>query len=451
MVRYPAQLLLLASVLSVAGCSLMEVSEYQDNADQLLTEIPEWDAEQASAEKVSLLTDLIDLPHLKALIDQGLKANPGLQQTVIALKVAQRRVGEQEGDRLPQANLTVDSRKTETSAVQYSANATVSWTLDIWQSIGDSISAAEADRDGAVAQLQGARDMLAADIISQWLSLISQQQLIEIQRQRTDALIKNAELTIERYRNGLGELNELDTARSNSASAKSELVSLENTYDQSVRNLKLLLGGNEAELPESGRFPDVLMPLAELPEQTLARRPDLQQAYSAIVAAQFEASVAYKSLLPGLSLQAAITDSGGNIGEALFSSSAWSLLGQLTAPLFRGGQLKARVDIAELTAEQAYWAYQETLLNAVNETENALANEGSLRKQEEHLTVALENAERSFISYSEQYRQGLINLLDLLQVQQQTFDLRSQLIQITHQRYRNRITLGLALGLGVSA
>ncbi len=96
-------------------------------------------------------------------------------------------------------------------------------------------------------------------------------------------------------------------------------------------------------------------------------------------------------------------------------------------------------------------AYQETLLNAVTEVENTLGQEQSLERQQQYLGEALGSASRSVANYQTKYRQGLVDILDLLSVQQQTFDLQSQLAQVTYNRLVNRIDLGLALGLGVSS
>jgi outer membrane protein TolC len=144
-----------------------------------------------------------------------------------------------------------------------------------------------------------------------------------------------------------------------------------------------------------------------------------------------------------------LSGSGGEISDALFASPVWSLLGQLTQPLFDGGRLRAEAEIADLGAEQKYWAYRETLLNAVSEVENALSLEKSLEAQQQYIQQALDSAERSQQMYTRKYRQGLSTFLELLQIQEEAFDLESELTQLTYQRLSNRITLGLALGLGV--
>jgi outer membrane protein TolC len=129
----------------------------------------------------------------------------------------------------------------------------------------------------------------------------------------------------------------------------------------------------------------------------------------------------------------------------------WNLLGSLSAPLFEGGKLRAQVEIAKLNAEQSFWSYQDTLLNAVNEVENALGQEHSLTQQQQYMDIALQSAERSYDNYLSKYQQGLVDILDLLTVQQQVYDLEATLAQIHFSLLTNRIDLGLALGLGVAS
>lgn len=87
-------------------------------------------------------------------------------------------------------------------------------------------------------------------------------------------------------------------------------------------------------------------------------------------------------------------------------------------------------------------------MTAVQEVEDAIDQETSLARQQDHLQEALASARRTLDQYRQKYRTGLVSLLDLLEVQQQLYDLQAQLDDLTYQRLDNRIGLGLALGLG---
>ena len=201
-------------------------------------------------------------------------------------------------------------------------------------------------------------------------------------------------------------------------------------------------------IPE--QFPDVELAVSGLPAQTLARRPDLKAAYLAIESSTLNSKAAYKDLLPSLSIEAMLEDIASSPREALFVSPIWSLLGQLTAPLYQGGELRATAEIFELETALSYQSYRDTLLTAVSEVENAIGQEQSLQTQNYYIETALASAKNNLVQYQQNYRTGLVDILDLLAVQQQTYDLESQLNTTQYNLLANRITLALALGLEMS-
>ena len=401
-----------------------------------------------------LLTDLVCVPALNIYLEAALKNSPSLQQSIIALKIAYAQQGVTSADRLPSVNAGFDAQNTEESEPSYSADVTVSWELDIWQKIADSSAAASKDIEATQASLEAAQNLLAANIMRGWLETSVNQQLLNIEQRRLVILAQNETLVHERYQTGLGSLEELDNAKSNTASTRATVAQYLEVVAQSDRSLMLLTGQWQPEvaMPEvSAEFPHVINPLDAVPVQNMSGRPDLQQAFYNIEAETLRTDAAYKAMLPSFSLSASLTDIAETPSEALLTNPLWSVLGQMSAPLFQGGKLKSQAEIAQLTTEQSFWAYQETLLNAVNEVENAMGQESSLTLQQTHLDDALLSAQRSIVSYEQKYRQGLVDILDLLTVQQQAYDLEAKLTNTTYQRLLNRIELGLALGLGVSA
>jgi NodT family efflux transporter outer membrane factor (OMF) lipoprotein len=444
------RLFIFGVLVCLCGCAVVPELKYAEKALSEQRE-PSRDQAHASDLPVTTLLELVAVPELHGLVQRGLEVNPGLRQTALTLKSLQASVTLTRANRLPGLNASFISEKTEGNDLTYSGHLTVGWTVDLWGKLDDAIRAAEADELAAQAEYSAAKDLLASTILNTWLSLVQQQRLIVIQNKRLSVLQSNEAVILERYRKGLDELTDLDTARTACESARASLAAMQETFQSLRRSLRVLVGGKRVADAFPAEFPNVITPLAGHDAQNLARRPDLQQAYREIVAAEYDARVAYKALLPSLSLELGLSGSGGKISDALFASPVWSLLGQLTQPLFDGGRLRAEAEIADLNAEQKYWAYREILLDAVIEVENALSLEKSLEAQQQHIQQALESAERSNRVYTRKYRQGLSTLLELLQIQEQTYDLESQLIQLTYQRLSNRITLGLALGLGVSS
>ena len=421
------------------------------------------------------LTDVIDireLPHLAGFIDEALSSNASLQQSLITLRKAQVAIDSAKADRNLNVDASFSASKSETtnssastssntnsstssnsSSPSYSASMNVSWELDLWQKISDGISAANLDAASARASYQSARDSLVANVVRSYIDVLTQQQLLNIEQSRLTVLENNEAVILKRYSTGLGSLDDLDTARTSSANTRATIAQYENALLTAKRTLAVLLGRQNQSLNELNtqvNFPDVLLPLTTLPKQDLARRPDLQAAFYALKATEFEVDVAYKALLPSISLSASLSDNASTPSQALFTNPLWSLLGQMTAPLFQGGALRAQVEDAKLTSANAWWQYRETLLTAVQETQNALDSETALSARISHTNVALANAERSVSTIEGQYRQGLADILDLLSVYETRFNLQAQAVELHAQKLQNRIDLGLALGLGVS-
>ena len=417
------------------------------------------------------LTDVIDikeLPHLAGYIDEALSSNASLQQSLITLRKAQVAIDSAKADRNLNVDASFSASKSETTnsnastssstssnsiSPSYSASMNVSWELDLWQKISDGISAANLDAASARASYQSARDSLVANVVRSYIDVLTQQQLLNIEQSRLTVLENNEAVILKRYSTGLGSLDDLDTARTSSANTRATIAQYENALLTAKRTLAVLLGRQNQSLNELNTqvsFPDVLLPLTTLPKQDLARRPDLQAAFYALKATEFEVGVAYKALLPSISLSASLSDNASTPSQALFTNPLWSLLGQMTAPLFQGGALRAQVEDAKLTSANAWWQYRETLLTAVQETQNALDSETALSARISHTNVAIANAERSVSTIEGQYRQGLADILDLLSVYDTRFNLQAQAVELHAQKLQNRIDLGLALGLGVS-
>ena len=454
--RYSVLAIMLSGLMGCATTSEADFStqatEQQNESIQQLLNRVETAGEEQTQQTTTLITDLVNVPELEQYLTTAFSANPSLQQSIVALKIAYAQEGLSFADQLPTVNANFSGEKTEGSDESYNADVTVSWELDLWQRLADVSAASRKDVAASQASLQNATNLLAANIMRGWLEISVNQQLLDIEQRRLAILENNETLVLDRYQVGLGTLEELDNAKTSTASTRATVAQYQESLAKSKRSLLLLTGELNTKVTDvnvAQAFPDVLNPLENMSVQNLAGRPDLQQAFFNIEAESLRTDAAYKAMLPSFSLSASLKDMAETPSEALFANPLWSALGQVSAPLFQGGRLKTNAEIAELTTEQSYWAYQETLLTAVNEVENAIGQEGSLAEQQQHLQASLSSAKRSVVSYEEKYRQGLVDIFDLLTVQQQAYDVESQLTNTTYQRLLNRIDLGLALGLGV--
>lgn len=435
--------------LLISACSTFEDVTFDKQANKQLTNLASTKIDFSNEPAAMPLTNLLSIKEVDALIENALTNNPNLQQTLLTLKKAREKVTVTSSTQWPSMSAGFSASNMENSSASYSTSLDVAWTADIWQQLANANQAEEANFSASVYAYQGAKDLLVAKVMQAYLNLVRLTQLTSIEDKRVSTYKKNGKVIIDRYRKGLILLNELDTAKSTTRSSQANLVDYQTQYQEALRNLSLLTGLAKNQLSYQTNFPDIVIPLEEIDASNIGRRPDLQQAYQNIISSQYLHKVAYKALLPSLTLSGSINSNNNNLHDALFGSSAWQLLGQISAPIFNAGKLTSEAEIAKLSAEQSYWAFQEELLSAVNEVDNAIAQDNAISERLNLTQLALESAQRSEVTYTSRYRQGTVSLLDLLQIQQQTFSLQAQVTQLTYERLNNRITLGLALGLGV--
>ncbi|MBN47564.1 MULTISPECIES: TolC family protein [unclassified Methylophaga] len=439
-------------LLMLSACSITpEQPDYVELISVEQQRVNEWQ-NLSQQTHVAYLNDLVDSDMFDELLKIAMQSNPDLQQMLLTLQIRQSQRIQASGEKRPFISAGASAQNSSDSDTRFGADLSVSWQADLWGKLADNERAADLDITEQSLLYQSARDTLAAEVMQVWLTLIAQQRALDIEQQRQASLQQTEFFILQRYRQGLGTLEDLDSARSAVASSSADIEALTESFRQQTIQLKTLVGQvNNPEFTLPADYPDVVIPAIDLPEQTLNRRPDLRAAYAAIQASSARTEVAYKDLLPSLSLQAVLEDVGSSPRASLFTAPVWSLLGQLTAPLYQGGQLRAEAEIRELETAISYQQYRDTLLNAVTEIEQALSQEQALVKQQQHIETALASAENNLRQYQANYRSGLLTILDLLTVQQQTYNLQAQLDDLIYQRLLNRISLGLALGLEAKA
>ncbi|MCX5689098.1 MAG: TolC family protein, partial [Planctomycetota bacterium] len=210
----------------------------------------------------------------------------------------------------------------------------------------------------------------------------------------------------------------------------------------SVRSLEVLLGRYPAaEVEVAAKLPP--MPPAVptgMPSELLERRPDVIAADRQVAAAFFRKGSAKAAKLPTFAIS-------GNLGMMLNPAAAiWSIGGNLLAPIVDGGARQADVEIAEGQQKQALGNYVRTGLNGFKEVETAMANETVLASREQELTTAAERYGKARTSAEVSYKEGVMSLIDLNNIQTQESSTRSELLKVQSERLRQRLKLHLALG-----
>ncbi len=395
-------------------------------------------------------------PELTSLVREALRQNFSLQAVAARVNAARAQANIAGDDLLPDAELDLSAGRRQTGSAgnrsvssSYDLAGSISWQVDLWQRLAHAERAAIAEAAASLSDYRAARLSLAAEISRQWFLLNEaglQQQLAE----RTEnSYQQNLQVIEQQYRSGLSSSLDLRLARNNLATAQSTRSLRQRQYDERRRQLEILLGRYpKSQLASTYQLPQLNRQVpAGLPSSLLERRPDLKAAAQRLSADQERLFAAEKNRLPSFRL----TASGGTASDQLYrlldwDYLVWSLAGSLTQSLFDGGRRSAEQDLSRARLDEQTATYAQTVLTAFREVETALAAEAYLQEQENALKWATEESAAALLLAEDRYRQGLNDIITLLEAQRRAFVAESGLLTTRRQRLENRVDLYLALG-----
>jgi len=225
---------------------------------------------------------------------------------------------------------------------------------------------------------------------------------------------------------------------------------IEGQLEQSRLALDVLVGrrpGSAEMLPRTMPQLPALDPVPlGLPAALLDRRPDLRRAEMQLSGATYGVGAAIANLYPDLSLTASAGESADSINELDLSNFVYNIVGNLTGPLFSGGQRRADVEAARARAEQAAAAYAGAVLNALREVEDALVLGDSSIRSFDLTTDRVAEARAADSLAKQRYQRGVETLLTVLETERRLRLAEQAIIASTTNVWNARIDLFLALG-----
>ena len=396
----------------------------------------------------------LDDPRLRALIEEALGNNFGLQAGLARFEQAAALARIEGSARYPSVTVLGDAVRRDNNGPfdptnNFSLLGNVNWEIDIWGKVRAQARAAGADLEAAEEVYRGARLSLAVGVAQAWYTAVNQHNQALLAKETLDSFEANLTTVEERFQRGLSPALDLRLPRANVANARSNYHLQRRLTDAAVRRLEVLLGRSPSGTLElMDALPDLGAPVpAGLPSDLLLRRPDLVAAERTVYAAGLRLRESKLSLLPSIDLTGRLGRSSSELDDLLDSSfDIWSLAGGLTAPIFQGGRLRANVDRSEAQLAQAIANYQDTALTAFREVESALVSETLLLEQVAAVELSAEESTGAQQLAEERYQRGLVDIVTVLESQRRAFNARSSLLSIKNQILQNRLSLYLALG-----
>ena len=326
-----------------------------------------------------------------------------------------------------------------------------SWELDIFGKNQARVRQAGALAQSEEAQRQAVMVSLLADVARTYFDLRNDQEQIRITKANLQTQRKTLDL-IKAQR--LGALSsQLDVSRSTAqvATTSAQLPALEAAYETALDRLNLLLGETpgtlDAELAPAEGLPALKQTvLVAAPAKVLANRPDVRAAERQFAASISAHEAATKEFFPTISLAGLF----GIQDSSYFYSRPWSGAASLSTPIFDFGRIEADIDAADARQKQAFLTYQETVLEAVTDMEDALSLYLHDNARLQDLALAADQNKKSVDLANQQYVAGYSGLLDLLVAQQSELDAESSLANSEAQLRKDLVHIYAAAGGGWS-
>jgi len=317
----------------------------------------------------------------------------------------------------------------------------VGWELDLWGRVRRSVEAADANMRLSEQDLHDAQLSLVGEVVRSYLELRGIQDQLRIANADVAASADLVELTQYRVKGGLVDELDLTTQRARLAEARSNIPQLRQQQTQLVSALAVLLnvqpGSLDAQL--TATQPTFTLPTTisgGVPSEIARRRPDIQRAEAQLQAATAEIGVAVADLYPRFTLTGSFVQQslhGSDLTE--WGARQWSIGPSLSLPIFDGGRRRAAVELRKLDQQQAAISYQQTVLRAWHEIENALSGYSAEQERNSELATALAQSRDAYEIARVRYNHGLINYLAEL-------DARRTLLQTERAYSQSNTQLG---------
>ncbi len=298
-------------------------------------------------------------------------------------------------------------------------------------------------------QLEGARLMLAGNVVSAAIRQADLHSQIHLTEQVIALRQKELQITESRYRAGGSSGDDVRSQEMLLAQAQASLPPLRQQLDIVNDQLAVLVGASPADVSmpavnfDSLQLPREL-PLS-LPSSLVRQRPDIRAAESLLQQASACIGVAAANRYPRITLSA----SGGGLGTSLISGGdIWNVGAGLAQPLYNGGALRAEQRKAETSYDEAASEYRQTVLQAFQQVADTLYAIGNDAKTLQSRTEAADQAAAAYEISVQRYDAGGLSQLGLLEAQRLKLQTALDRTEPVASRYMDSAILFEALGGG---
>jgi NodT family efflux transporter outer membrane factor (OMF) lipoprotein len=405
---------------------------------------------------------------LNTLVDELLDSSLDLSQAYLRIAQARRTLDFTAGQYWPSADINGNYTRSRDSENTYLATPGIpaeqydfhsigidsSWEIDLFGRIKRSVESARASFQADVYDYYNTRVSLIAETAINYIQLRTVQRRISLAHQNIETQQETLQLTKDRFDAGLAPELDVFQARQNLANTRAQIPSLQLQQQKIKNRIAVLLGSFpsqlEINLQTHGRIPPVPEKLTvTLPAELLRRRADIRNAERLLAAQTAQIGAAEADLYPRFSISGSFAFQAEQLREVgLRTSRAYSFGPAVSWNIFDADRLKNKLEIEKIKRTSAYIQYDKTVLQAVEEVENALAAYNYNTRRSKQLDQSVKAAKRSVELVRSLYSSGLTDFQNVLDTQRTLFNQQDQLAASRGQVVIDIITLYKALGGG---
>ncbi|MBP9755310.1 MAG: TolC family protein [Phenylobacterium sp.] len=407
---------------------------------------------------------VFDDPVLDQLVAEAQRLNPGVRTAGMRILEARAQLGIAGSALYPQVQQVTGevvragqekSDGPDSTFTAYSVGFAIAWELDFWGKFRRGIEAADAGYFASIAQYDDVQVLVAAQAAGLYASIRTIEQRLRIAHENAALQKRSLEITERLFKSGNESELDVQQAKSLYLGTLATIPELEGSLRQTQNALSVLLARPPGPLPEmaAGREKIPVATLAvivDLPADLLRRRPDVRAAEMKLAAQSALIGVSEAQLYPSIALVGSL---GLSASSLAWSSRTldWAAGPALVWNVFDHGRLTNEVLVQDARFQQLYEQYQDTVLRAARETDDAAVAFAKSRAQVDILAKAVVAAKRSLDIATIQYREGLVDFQRVLDSQRTLFSQQERLVTVRGLVTQGLIALYKAMGGGWQA
>jgi NodT family efflux transporter outer membrane factor (OMF) lipoprotein len=406
-----------------------------------------------------------DDPTLDRLIEKAITGNLDLQVARQRLIQAREERIETAAGALPSVDFGASVARARASTTveyppgfgnyhAYQLGFDASWELDIFGENRRATEAATARVGASIFDRRAILISLLSEVAADYASLRAAQLRLAIAEGNVQTAQQVVSLAATEETQGLGTSLATLQARTQLEQTESTLPGFRAQIAVMAHAIGVLLGRNPGDLEPMLDKPKPLMVTPAtipdtVPADVIANRPDVHEALLQYAAANAEIGVAVAEELPHFSIPLSVTPQTSPIGELFEGASmTFSLALSGVQHLYQGGRLNARLRAARAEAEAARLNYEETVLSALQQVEDALVRVETDKAANASLALSVRDARGALDQSTQLYNAGLTDFLTVLTDERTVFASRDELAESDVALVDDYISLFKALGGG---